>query len=73
MGNGGGISLLVVFSVSCLEHFLKEMGKSGTLSKMIDDCRQRAGMTLTLEVHEIRIKRNIFVHNPNHKRARLKN
>lgn len=61
------IPLLVVFSVSCLEHFLKEIGKKGPLSKMINDCRQKAGIDLTRDIHEIRIKRNIFVHNPNHR------
>lgn len=61
------IPLLIVFSVSCLERFLREIGMKGALSKMIDDCRQKAGISLTRQVHEIRIKRNIFVHNINHK------
>jgi hypothetical protein len=63
------LPLLIVFSVSCLEHFLKEIRKNGNgnLSEMIEDFRQEAEIDLVRDVHEIRIKRNIIIHSPQHR------
>jgi hypothetical protein len=63
------LPLLIVFSVSCLEHFLKEIRKNDNdnLSEMIEDFRQEAEIDLVRDVHEIRIKRNIIIHSPQHR------
>lgn len=58
--------LLLVFSVSCLEHFLSTVVTADNLSKMIDACKPKVGEELTRKVHEIRIKRNIIIHSPGH-------
>ena len=58
------LPLLLVFSVSCLEHFLSTCVRKKKLYKMIDDCEFKVGKRLTRKIHQIRIKRNIIIHSP---------
>ena len=56
------LPLLLVYSVSCLEHFLSTFTRK-KLSKMISNHESKVGKRLTRKIHEIRIKRNIVIHN----------
>lgn len=58
--------LLLVFANTCLEHYLESVGEKKKLVYMIDDWKVEAGEKLVMEVHEIRKKRNIIVHNAQH-------
>ena len=60
------LPLLLVFSVSCLEHFLSQIGPNKRLSQMISNWKQKAGVSLTRDVHEARIKRNVIIHSAEH-------
>ena len=55
--------LLLVFVTACLEYYLTSVGERKTLARMIDRWRKVAGDKLTKDVHEMRIKRNIIIHN----------
>jgi len=59
------LPLLLVYSISCLEHFLSTIKTPKKLWEMIEDWRYKVGEELTRKVHEIRIKRNIIIHSPN--------
>ena len=55
--------LLLVFTTSCLEHYLKSVREKKNLAQMIDDWKDVAGDRLARDMHEMRIKRNIIIHN----------
>lgn len=57
------IPLLLVYSVACLENFLKTIGKNGKLYHMIEAYKKETDPNLIQKVHEIRKRRNVFVHN----------
>ena len=56
------LPLLLVFSVSCLEHYLKQVGPEDKLKPMIRHWDGTVETRLTQDAHDIRIKRNIIVH-----------
>ena len=62
------LPLVLFFVASCLEHYLREKvpneerEKLG-FEKLIERFSSRIGEKLTLSAHEIRIKRNIILHN----------
>lgn len=62
------LPLLLVFSVSCLEHYLKQVSSSDqNLCKLIQLWEWKVGTELIQNIHEIRIKRNIIMHSPERK------
>lgn len=62
------VPLLLVFSVSCLEHYLAQVGpRIRDLALKIQHWEPKAGMRPTRDIHEIRIKRNIIMHSPERK------
>jgi len=57
------LPLLLVYSVSCLEHFLSTSAPNKPyLSTMIRKHASKVDRELTQKAHEIRIKRNIVIH-----------
>lgn len=55
--------LMMVFLASCLEEYLKGVGKEDKLVRMIKNWEEKVGKELTRRMHEVRIKRNVVVHN----------
>jgi hypothetical protein len=61
------LPLVLVFVASCLEHYLREAApadeRKAKFWKLIDHFSSRIGDKLALSAHEMRIKRNIILHN----------
>ena len=55
--------LLIVYVTACLEHYLSNVGEKQRLADMIERWRKVAGDRLATDMHEMRIIRNVIIHN----------
>ncbi|MCD6089852.1 hypothetical protein J7K07_09090 [Candidatus Bathyarchaeota archaeon] len=59
------LSIVLTFITFCLEHYLRKAtgDNEGRLEDLIDMCKDKIGEKLWRDAHEMRVKRDVIIHN----------